>query len=216
MKIGLLDLLACPICKYWPIKLLIFNWETTDEEFKEALRGLKDIMILKKLTRIKRGKDKFEDCINIEENSIQDDLVRYKLSFRNYIEKVNEFLKNLEYITIFTEGSSKKVHNKAEEIYKEFQSLKDVNDENTIKEFIDKHLIKIYFLNWYFQRAEIEDGIMICDNCLRWYPISESIPQMLPDNLRSEKEEIRFLEKWKDFVPEKILKEGKPFNLSSE
>ncbi len=60
---------------------------------------------------------------------------------------------------------------------------------------------------------EIEEGMLTCENCGRWYPIMETIPHMLPDELRDAKEERGFLERWKDHVPEKILRAGKPFNM---
>jgi hypothetical protein len=36
---------------------------------------------------------------------------------------------------------------------------------------------------------------------------------MLPDELRKQNEDLPFLKKWKSKVPEKIVAEGKPFNL---
>jgi len=39
---------------------------------------------------------------------------------------------------------------------------------------------------------------------------------MLPDELREEKDELPFLRKWKKNFPQKILLEGKPFNLQKE
>jgi hypothetical protein len=36
---------------------------------------------------------------------------------------------------------------------------------------------------------------------------------MLPDELRKREEDLPFLKKWKEKIPEKILVEGKPFNL---
>ena len=53
-------------------------------------------------------------------------------------------------------------------------------------------------------------------------PHFERIPQPIdfavlrPDELREEKEDAPFLRKWKDKIPEKILQEGKPFNLKGE
>ena len=39
---------------------------------------------------------------------------------------------------------------------------------------------------------------------------------MLPDELRNKKEDLKFLRKWKEKIPEKIIKNGKPFNLKDE
>jgi uncharacterized protein YbaR (Trm112 family) len=68
-------------------------------------------------------------------------------------------------------------------------------------------------LHVFQEKAEIQEGMIVCPKCSRWYPIRDEIPEMLPDELRKRKEDLPFLEKWKEKVPEKILKEGKPFNL---
>jgi uncharacterized protein YbaR (Trm112 family) len=63
------------------------------------------------------------------------------------------------------------------------------------------------------EKDEVVEGLIVCPKCSRWYPIRDEIPEMLPDELRKEQEDLPFLEKWKKKVPEKILAEGKPFNL---
>jgi len=60
---------------------------------------------------------------------------------------------------------------------------------------------------------EVSSGILICNGCGRWYPIEEEIPRLLPDELRKANEEVAFLKKWRDRIPEHILREGKPFSL---
>ena len=76
---------------------------------------------------------------------------------------------------------------------------------------IDKH----YPLDLYvFEEAEeIKEGVIICSKCSRWYPIRDEIPEMLPDELREKKDDLPFMERWKNEFPKKILEEGKPFNL---
>lgn len=71
-------------------------------------------------------------------------------------------------------------------------------------------------LHVFKEEDEIVEGIIICPKCLRWYPIRDEIPEMLPDELREKRDELSFLRKWKDKIPEKILLEGKPFNLKGE
>ncbi|MCL7385733.1 MAG: Trm112 family protein [Thaumarchaeota archaeon] len=63
---------------------------------------------------------------------------------------------------------------------------------------------------------EISSGILMCDGCGRWYPIEEEIPRLLPDDLRKPNEDVEFLRKWKEKIPEKVLKEGKPFSLKEQ
>ena len=70
---------------------------------------------------------------------------------------------------------------------------------------LDLHVFK--------QDEEIVEGLIICPKCLRWYPIRDEIPEMLPDEMRKREEDLPFLKKWKEKIPEKILVEGKPFNL---
>ncbi len=59
----------------------------------------------------------------------------------------------------------------------------------------------------------IKEAIIICDRCGRWYPVSEEIPRMMPDELRKEEDDKKFLERYKEKIPEKVLKEGRPFHL---
>ena len=71
-------------------------------------------------------------------------------------------------------------------------------------------------LHVFTEEKEIVEGLIICPKCSRWYPIRDEIPEMLPDELRTFKDELPFLKKWKEKIPKKILTEGKPFNLSKK
>ncbi|TRO46160.1 Trm112 family protein [Candidatus Bathyarchaeota archaeon] len=76
---------------------------------------------------------------------------------------------------------------------------------------IDKHYP--LELHVFEEKNEIVEGLIVCPKCLRWYPIRDEIPEMLPDELRKEAEDLPFLKKWKASIPEKIVFEGKPFSL---
>ena len=65
-------------------------------------------------------------------------------------------------------------------------------------------------------KVEVVTGVLYCPNCKRWYPIIDEIPRMLPDNLRKKEEDLKFLRRYQDKIPEKILREGKPWNLGDE
>jgi len=67
-------------------------------------------------------------------------------------------------------------------------------------------------LHVFVEEEEIEEGVIYCPKCYRWYPIIEAIPHMLPDELRDRKEDLEFLKRWKDKMPSEILERGKPFN----
>ncbi len=64
-------------------------------------------------------------------------------------------------------------------------------------------------------RIEIVEGLLYCQKCKHWYPIKNGIVIMMPDNKRNKKSDIEFLKKHESGIPEEILKEGKPFNLST-
>ena len=59
----------------------------------------------------------------------------------------------------------------------------------------------------------VYEGILFCTECSRYFPITEEIPIMLPDELRDRKQDIEFLEKYTKSLPEKIVKSGKPWHL---
>lgn len=69
-------------------------------------------------------------------------------------------------------------------------------------------------LHVFEENEEISQGIIICPKCLRWYPIRDEIPEMLPDELRKERDELPFLEKWRSKIPKEVLSKGKPFSLT--
>jgi len=78
---------------------------------------------------------------------------------------------------------------------------------------IDKHYP--LELHVFEEKEEIIEGLLVCPQCNRWYPISDEIPQMLPDDLREAKEDLEWLGKWKERVPANVLNDGKPFRLKS-
>lgn len=62
---------------------------------------------------------------------------------------------------------------------------------------------------------EIENGLITCTKCRRYYPIRKTIPIMLPDDLRKRKEDLEFLKSYQTKIPAKILTDGKPFALAN-
>ncbi|MFX1368440.1 MAG: Trm112 family protein [Promethearchaeota archaeon] len=68
--------------------------------------------------------------------------------------------------------------------------------------------------------VEIDEALITCSNCRRWYPVIDTIPCMLPDEQRMDGkqriEESKFLERWKEKIPSEILESGIPFGLSPE
>ncbi len=77
---------------------------------------------------------------------------------------------------------------------------------------IDKH----YPLELFDLKSEgdlIVDGVLACSQCNRYYPIIDEIPVMLPDELRNKNEDLEFLSRYKDRLPDKIALQGRPHHL---
>ena len=68
---------------------------------------------------------------------------------------------------------------------------------------IDKHYpLELFVFN---ENEEIIEGLILCPKCYRLYPIRDEIPELLPDELREEKDELPFLRKWREKVPKPSL-----------
>jgi uncharacterized protein YbaR (Trm112 family) len=77
---------------------------------------------------------------------------------------------------------------------------------------IDKsHPLELFEINE--KNNIVSEGALFCLKCSRFYPIIEEIPIMLPDELRDKKQEIEFLKKYKETLPEKIITKANPWHL---
>jgi len=128
MRYRLMDVLACPVCKNFPLKLYVF--EQVEFKAKEAPKGRCELF-----------------CA-------------YK----------NVSLESLE--------------------------------ANNVMEECERCIS--YNIRW---------GLIFCEKCGRWYPVSEEIPVMLPDELRKREEDVRFLKMFEKHVPREVLERGKPHHL---
>ncbi len=77
---------------------------------------------------------------------------------------------------------------------------------------IDKHFpLDIFEIST--KNDIVSEGAIFCSKCSRFYPIIDEIPIMLPDELRDKEQDIEFLKKNKDSLPEKIVNKGSPWHL---
>ena len=77
---------------------------------------------------------------------------------------------------------------------------------------LDKHFpLELFELS---SKDEIvSEGVIFCPKCSRFYPITEEIPILLPDELRDKTHDMEFLKKHKSKLPEKIVNKGLPWHL---
>jgi uncharacterized protein len=59
----------------------------------------------------------------------------------------------------------------------------------------------------------IEEGILFCNRCLRFFPIVEEIPIILPDEIRDKNKDLELLKKWSSSLPDKVVKKALPWHL---
>jgi uncharacterized protein YbaR (Trm112 family) len=63
--------------------------------------------------------------------------------------------------------------------------------------------------------VRIHQGCLYCTSCSRYYIIRDEILYLCQDNLREKEEELDFLQEWQSDLPEKIIFESKPWNLTT-
>ncbi|MFX0028480.1 MAG: Trm112 family protein [Candidatus Hermodarchaeota archaeon] len=207
MKPWLFDILACPIDKHFPLKLYIFSFETNSNDFNSFLEILKN----RNLEFIKD-----EEIIEISQEGgiyfIKDNIIIKKTELETYINLIILSINELD--NIFNKSQNKVSKNCFEiistKIKTKILNYKENFDPNTLDQIIPE----LYFLNKIKLETEIESGLLFCTKCNRWYPIIETIPQMLPDEYRNEKKEIEFLQTIKNLLDEEFFNQDlKPFNL---
>jgi uncharacterized protein YbaR (Trm112 family) len=229
MRIWLLDILACPICKHYPLDLRILNWETEEKIFSEVESAFesRNLSVLEDNCILTLPNGKKDKCVKIddtEELQIEDEFSREKKPFAGYLGIIDEKIKSVQTIDDSTTPSAAKVLEQikakaTDNIIKATKQGESVGGKVSTadqKKALQGILPDIYLLNWYFFLTEVDEALITCKKCQRWYPVIETIPQMLPDDLRNADEDIAFLRKWSSKIGAKVLNEGKPFNLKTQ
>ena len=207
MKPWLFDILACPIDKFYPLQLYIFSFETDTNDFNTFIELLekRDLEFIKKeaIIEINHENDVFY---------IRDNIIIEKNELKNYLELIIASINELDNIhnksqqkesNLCFELISSKIKNKILDYNKNLNPIK-----------IDQILPELFFLNKIKLETEIESGLLLCQKCNRWYPIIDTIPQMLPDEFRNKKKDIEFLQSKKNLLNKEFFnKDLKPFKL---
>ncbi|MFX0088279.1 MAG: Trm112 family protein [Candidatus Hodarchaeota archaeon] len=190
MNPWLVNILACPICKHHPLRTYFFSWETSDEVIEQiSKKGSKADVSDRLLEYLIR--EFAEGIISLPALDAIEDLSGNKT----------------------TSQLAASAKNTAIRLEKAIKSSKQSREEVLRASGPDLSLVYSYF-----HLISVAEGLLLCDGCDRWYPIGNrviGVPEMLPDDLRRKGSEIAFLKKWRNYVPEKALNEGKPFNLAN-
>jgi uncharacterized protein YbaR (Trm112 family) len=208
MKLWLFDILACPICKHFPLKLFIFAYQTEEQKFNSYLKTYQE-----------KNKNDFNKQERIEiiyddkdQPLIKDEIVIEPNPLEGYLDTILSSIEELDHIEDLSpsEASKKCLTLTKESIYNSLKSFAQNPDPKKFK----NQLRELFFLNELKIDAEIDSGLLFCESCKRWYPIIDTIPRMLPDEYRDKKSELEFLESKKNLLDEKFFSlDLKPFNL---
>jgi len=186
MKPWLLNILACPIDKHHPLEARFFTWETSQDELKKAVieTGTPSATFKKSYGQLAK---------QLKDGTISPTAIRA-------IEDLTNSNDSRELLACAIEAM-----NRLE------QSL-DKPEGELLQDFagdIDR-------LHRFLNLIEVDAGLLVCSECGRWYPVGssvETIPELLPDDLRDREREVAWLERWRELIPSTVLEDGKPHNL---
>ncbi|MBY8989476.1 MAG: hypothetical protein KGD58_01875 [Candidatus Lokiarchaeota archaeon] len=207
MKPWLFDILACPIDKFFPLKLYIFSFETNSNDFNTFIEILKkrDLEFIKKEAIIEINKENGHFFI-------KDNIVIEKTELKEYLNLIILSINELD--NIYNKSHDKESKRSFDIISTQIKPKILNYNENIDPNNLDEIIPELFFLNKIKLETEIESGILFCNKCKRWFPIIDTIPQMLPDEFRNEKKDVEFLQTNKNLLNEEFLnKDLKPFKL---
>lgn len=186
MKPWLLNILACPIDKHHPLEARFFSWETSQEEMRKIA------------SEAGEPSPHFRKSYGHLTKQLRDGTISPSA------------MRAIEDLT-GSEDSAGLLAGAVEAVGRLEQAL-DKPEEELLRDFPEE-IDRLYrFLNL----VEVDGGLLVCPECGRWYPVGsavETIPELLPDDLRERDRDTAWLERWRTLVPASVLERGNPFNL---
>jgi uncharacterized protein YbaR (Trm112 family) len=204
MKLWLLELLACPIDHAFPLELTIFHWdneEKTTDPILELITNFNNGSVISDVANSPIQIEIKDDSVQIRDNLI--------LKYQNLNDYLTNLLEKIEELPVVHDKSTwageqalnlilTQIKSSFQETISTWNENTDENTPEKVQQIIESLRPSLEFLNLFKYQLEIEDGVIHCPQCNRWFPIFETIPQMLPDDLRNAEQDAEFKEKWKD------------------
>ena len=186
MKPWLLNILACPIDKHHPLEAYFYSWETAEDELEKINNDAgKPNAVFKKQYR-HLAKQIADGTISL-----------------NALNEIRDWTDSLPSAELYMD-------------VKKFIDKLGIEEDKSEESLLARYPEGLDVLYRYLNLVEVEEGLIRCPECDRWYPIGsavETIPELMPDDLREEERDIEFLKKWESKLPEEIKAGGKPFSL---
>ena len=186
LKPWLLNILACPIDKHHPLDAYFYAWETPSDELEK---------------------------INKDAGKVSQYFTKQYLHLANQIEDGTISLDSLKAVNDLT--ASKYTADLYLDVKKFIDKL-GVEADKSASNLLARYPEGLDLLYRYLNLVEVDQGLLVCPECGRWYPIGsavETIPELMPDDLREEKRDLEFLKKWESKLPDSVKSQGKPFTL---
>lgn len=208
MKLWLLEILACPIDKAFPLELSVLKWQDegkVDDKIKQLIEMYNKGQVLPAKTESPLHleiKDDYKIYIN-------DFLILKPTPLDEYLQELISKLAELDLVHDLSQwqgeialklcsetikGNLQDALNKITEMNK---TSPTEEDSEKIMEIYEKIILDLEFLNLFKYNLEIDEAVIKCPKCKRWFPVFETIPQMLPDEVRNSETDLKFKEKWK-------------------
>lgn len=199
MKLWLLEILACPLDKAYPLELTILRWQNeteTQEKLTHLLNGFQNRQVL------------FEEMetpikLNLETSDgitkINDDLIIKPTPFSEYLSQIIAKIAELNVVHDVSTPQGREILNLIQTSVKpHLENALEETKNNTAESILPTIQSELELLNLFKYHLEIEDAVIKCPQCGRWYPVFDAIPQLLPDGVRNSEEDHSFAEKWKN------------------
>ncbi len=153
-----------------------------------------------------------ERIVRLKKNLLFDMIVITAVPPQEFLQKYKDIL---DEFSVIKDLSGKKL---AQDAYKiTTQSILPIIDgklneckkipkkEKEIEKFLESFMQELLFLNFYLTYVEIEEGLLACPHCKRWFPIIMTIPRIYPKFMKREVIDLDFLKKWQDSYPKDVI-----------
>ena len=197
-------------------KIHIMSTVESQDDKKSILQENIKITLNKNLQNIisitfEKGELLIRDWNKVNPESIKEYLAYYR-EFLDEFELITDDSDNLsakEIQTIVITTVKSKINRFGEENdFKNFYEIKEKTSGESIDLFIrllDPIFQDLLLLNYYLFFMEIDEGILICPKCSRWFPIIETIPRILPKSMDRTDLDNNFKSKWKGKFPDNVI-----------
>jgi uncharacterized protein YbaR (Trm112 family) len=185
LKPWLLNVLACPIDKHHPLEAYFYKWETTDDE----------------LEKINRDAGKPNKHFSKQYGHLSKQITDGTISLTS-LKDIKDETGNSDTLKLLADVSK-------------FMARLEYEPELTV-DTLKKYPEGMDILYRYLNLIEVEEGLLRCPECGRWYPIGnsvETIPELMPDDLRDKERDLAWLEKWMEKLPYSVKELGQPYHL---